>query len=352
MPVAAKNLLFELLSVFALVFSILILVSVGGRFSGYVEEVVNGRIPIELLWTVLVLRLPEFVVLVIPLGLFLSIVVTLGRYHSEQEFSVLVMGGLSPLRLFGWLASIVVPLTLIVAFLSFWVTPDFVGQFEKIMSETKASDSINQLPANVVKTFDNGKKMVFVKGIDTENHQLDNIVYGSVDGPHLEFATAQSINIAEYTELSTRALLLTNGEYLTLDLETGDLLNAAFEEFQHRIDKIPVVAKFNESSIHTVNLDLSKPSHLSEFQWRVSLPIMTLIVSLLGIGIAKVPPRRGRYSQIAPGLTLFVLYIASVVIGRNMTDWMPALGAYALTILHLVFLIFGLVLLRKSWLPT
>ena len=123
MSIGAQSLLKELTSVFGLIFLLLILISVGGRFSGYVDEVVEGRIPAEMLGSVLALRLPEFIQLVIPLSLFISVLITLGRYHSEQEFSVLLMGGLSPTRLLTWLGIVVLPLTVTVALFSMWLSP-------------------------------------------------------------------------------------------------------------------------------------------------------------------------------------------------------------------------------------
>lgn len=352
MPIAARNLLFEMVAIFGLVFLVLTLISVGGRFSGYLEEVVNGRIPLDILWTVFTLRLPEFVQLLVPLSLFLAILITLSRYHSEQEFSVLIMAGLSPIRLLAWLAILVLPLTAVVGLSSLWLTPISSSKFDTVMDQAKSSSNVNQIPANSLVTFDGGTQMVYVEQVLSQQQSVEGVVYSRIDEDRLEIASASAIQLRGDDQSGVRNLVLSEGEFQMFDLDTGKTEVSRFAEFRHRFTNDFVPGQRKVSAVSTRRLSMDDPYECSEFHWRLALPFLSLIVSLCAVGVAKTPPRRGRYSQIAPGLLLFIGYIAFLVLGRNALVYLPQLSWIGLFPLHVLFLCLGLFLLRRSWRPS
>ena len=349
MPIAARNLLIELVAVFGLVFMVLTLISVGGRFSGYLEEVVNGRIPLEILWTVFALRLPDFVQLLVPLSLFLAVLITLSRYHSEQEFSVLNLAGLPPLRLLGWLAILVLPLTVMVGLSSLWLAPSTAAKFDDVMERAKSSNNLNQIPENSLLTLDNGTQMVYIEGVSTREQSLEGIVYAFVDEGKLEVAQANAARLLGGERSNVRNFVLSDGVFQSFDLKTGQSEFSRFGEFRHRIASSFIPGQRKISTIPTRDLTLDDPYERAEFHWRLGLPLLNLFVALCAVGIAKTPPRRGRYSQIAPGLLLFIAYIAGLVLGRNALVHLPSMSWLGLFPVHALFLCLGLFLLRRSW---
>jgi len=48
--------------------------------------------------------------------------------------------------------------------------------------------------------------------------------------------------------------------------------------------------------------------HIAEQQWRISVPLATVILALLAVPLAKSRPRAGRYGRIAIGLLVFIIY--------------------------------------------
>ena len=50
------------------------------------------------------------------------------------------------------------------------------------------------------------------------------------------------------------------------------------------------------------------PEHIAEKQWRLSVPISTVLLALLAVPLARSRPREGRYGRIAIGLLVFIIY--------------------------------------------
>jgi lipopolysaccharide export system permease protein len=100
--VAARYINRELVAVFLVTVLVLLLVAVGGRFIGYLQDAVAGKYAAETLITILQLRLPEFLQVILPFALYLSLLLTLSRLHAESEMVVLQTGGLGTLQLLTW----------------------------------------------------------------------------------------------------------------------------------------------------------------------------------------------------------------------------------------------------------
>lgn len=49
--------------------------------------------------------------------------------------------------------------------------------------------------------------------------------------------------------------------------------------------------------------------HVAEFQWRLGVPIATIILSILAVPLSRTQPREGRYGRLAIGLLVFIIYL-------------------------------------------
>ena len=49
------------------------------------------------------------------------------------------------------------------------------------------------------------------------------------------------------------------------------------------------------------------PEHIAERQWRLGVPISTVLLALLAVPLARSRPREGRYGRIAVGLLVFII---------------------------------------------
>jgi lipopolysaccharide export system permease protein len=49
--------------------------------------------------------------------------------------------------------------------------------------------------------------------------------------------------------------------------------------------------------------------HIAELQWRISVPLSTLVLAFLAVPLSKSRPREGRYGRLAVGLLVFIIYL-------------------------------------------
>jgi lipopolysaccharide export system permease protein len=49
--------------------------------------------------------------------------------------------------------------------------------------------------------------------------------------------------------------------------------------------------------------------HIAELQWRIGVPLATIILAILAVPLSRTQPRAGRYGRIAIGLLVFIIYL-------------------------------------------
>ena len=89
----------------------------------------------------------------------------------------------------------------------------------------------------------------------------------------------------------------------------------------------------------------SDPLHRAELQWRIGVPLSTIILAIFAVPLSRSQPRSGRYGRLALGLLVFIIYFnllsaAKAWVEKGELD--PALGLWWV---HGLFLFGALALL-------
>jgi lipopolysaccharide export system permease protein len=78
---------------------ILLVVALTSRFIQYLSDAVAGKLASDVLFLLMFYRLPDFLLVILPLALFLGILLAYGRMYAENEMVILISSGFSQLRL-------------------------------------------------------------------------------------------------------------------------------------------------------------------------------------------------------------------------------------------------------------
>ena len=96
---------------------------------------------------------------------------------------------------------------------------------------------------------------------------------------------------------------------------------ARFERYQHRLPRQDQRVKNDLRTEKFSNLwpmnnpDLKKAA---ELQWRLSVPLMVFVLTLVAVPLSRVNPRAGKYAKLLPAILLYILYANFMFIAR---DW-------------------------------
>ena len=121
----------EILETTAGVSLVLLLVVLSGRFIQFLEKAASGALSVELMFTMILWRIPSSLELILPLALTLAVLLVLGRMSLESELTILRAAGYSNLRLFGIVLVPATAIALLVGWLSLVLSPEVARELDR-----------------------------------------------------------------------------------------------------------------------------------------------------------------------------------------------------------------------------
>ncbi len=343
----------ELFSVFLLTFIVFVVVAASGRFSFYLQRIMDGRYAPEVLFTVVGLRLPEYCQFLLPVSFFIAIMLTIGRLQSDNEYVVLQYAGMTPRRLLKGLAAQILVITLLVGMLAMVVTP-MAGRAlsDLILEQGRQGQFLNVFPGVFSASADDST-VLYAQDLSEDHAALQDVFIFEQLTDGRESTTWSSTGRQEMDE-DTHARFLVLGDGVRYEGRPGDAdyRKVEFSTLRRRLPEISE-DEDHDDRLSTYPLGELPDSRMGriEWQWRLAPPVFTLIVALLAVGLTRVPPRSERFRKIAPGLLMLAVYYESlVVVGRAMVagDWPELFGLWSI---HAVFFAIAVVLISRLSYP-
>ncbi|MBU2887331.1 LPS export ABC transporter permease LptF [Gilvimarinus agarilyticus] len=336
----------EILLTMVAVSGTLLLIIMSGRFVKYLAEAATGKLAVDVLFSIMFYRLPGFLELVIPLGFLIAILLAYGRMYMDSEMVVLSACGMSPAKLLKLTMLPTVLVALFVGSMSLWVSPWGAAKTELLFAEQRSRNEFTMLrPGHFQSIGDNS--FAYVQSVSNDREKLNNLFLAQLapDGPTI--AVAQSGNQFFHPQYNQRFLELHHGVRYQ-----GVPGSAAFQvtEFERLGQFVPepevTAAQTNEADSKTTLSLLSAtdaPSQVA-LQWRLSMPIMVLVVALIAVPLSRTNPRQGRFLKMLPAIILYLVYVASLSSLRSSIEE----GGFplwpGLWLVHGVFLLLALII--------
>ena len=120
----------------------------------------------------------------------------------------------------------------------------------------------------------------------------------------------------------------------------------SFEQYGSKLSSPKKIAEDPETdAIPTVKLwGSEQPKLKATLQWRLSTPLMLLIIVVLAVPLSRTDPRQGRFARLLPAIMLYFAYLLSLNAVRGSIESGDISSDITLLPVHLVFLLLGLVL--------
>ncbi|MFP6835571.1 MAG: LPS export ABC transporter permease LptF, partial [Pseudomonadales bacterium] len=282
---AARYLNRELFWVFVVVVMVLLTVALGGRFIGYLQDAALGKYAAESLLTIMWMRLPDFLQQLLPFAFYISLLLTIGRVHAEQEMAVLQGAGIGPGRLLIWLAPASIALAILVAFFSLSLTPANNAILEEFFDEQRANQEFDAVSPGVFRTYQRGSRVTYAESVSEDRRVLDH-VFMSERRADKANVTVWADSGAQYIDANTgsRFLLLKDGTRYEGRIGHRDYRVTKFGTMGQRLAVVePTSRGVTVESVPTaVLLENPRAEYSGELHWRYALPILTLVGTCLG----------------------------------------------------------------------
>ncbi|SDR70130.1 LPS export ABC transporter permease LptF [Pseudomonas oryzae] len=352
----------EVLVTLSAVSAVLLVIIMSGRFIKYLAQAAQGLLDPGVLFMIMGFRLPGFLQLILPLGLFLGILLAYGRLYLESEMSVLSAAGMSRQRLLAYTLAPAALVAALVAWLSLSLAPLGVTRVEQILNSQDALTEFDTLVPGRFQALKSGSRVTYSERLSADGRELGGVFISELrlsrDG---DKQRGISVLVAEKGRQEirpdgSRYLILENGYRYDGQPGQPDYRAIQYDRYGVLLPKPEVAGELNErEGIPTAELVGSKNlRHQAELQWRLSIPLLVFVVTVLAVPLARVNPRQGRFLKLLPAILLYMSYLALLIAMRGQLEKGRLPVALGLWWVHGLFFAIGLLLLyweplRLKW---
>ncbi|MEH6635914.1 MAG: LPS export ABC transporter permease LptF [Halioglobus sp.] len=361
-----------------LVSAVLLIIFVGYSLSRFLTQADAG-----LLNTGEVVRLTLLKVLIalevlLPIGLFFGLMLGLGKLHHDSEIVALQASGMSESRMLRPVATLAIPLALLIAVLSIYVRPWAYTKTYAMLAIAEASSDIDRIKAaqfyltrkTVLNTENSApdpadtsrspvdqapgaeekirgdeeqERAIFIEKIFPDQ-TLEHVFIRTRIGDELQVISSQTGVLVERPESTYHTLELDSARIFKR-VDDGPDFFARIERFTMKVANAqPEPPAYKAKAVASAELAFSQiPKDQAEYQWRLSTPITTLLLALLAVPLSRSRPRQGRYARLLIAFVIYAAYYNLIGISRTWVEqqttssiwWAPVILAALVVVSYL-----------------
>ena len=335
---------------------VLLLIFMSGTFVRYLAEAAAGDLSPQALLVIMGYRLPGFLELILPLGTFIGVLLAYGRLYVESEMVVLSACGLSQRRLLTYTLLAAMPIILAVSFLSLYLSPKGVAAVENLLAEQRARGEFELIMPEQFQPLNNGQATFYTEKLSENKEDLSEVFIADVSSKSLVTGGESAVVRAEGAHqwfdetYQRRYFVLEHGKRYggiagALDFQEvtfnhfGQLMQSNLRQtrVKYKVDAEPTIAL----------IGATEPARIAGMQWRLSLPVLVVVVCMLAVPLSRTNPRQGRYLGMIPAIFLYIVYLVALNAARDQVKIGKLDPMIGLWVVHGFF--FTLALILFNW---
>ena len=312
----------------------------------------DGQISADIVLPLVGLSMRGNLIIILPFAVLLGTVMGLGRLYHDSEMAAALACGVRPRTLY-LAAGLVTALTaLLGGWIGFVDAPHASRRLAELRIEALRTAMTRGLAPGQFRSLGSGVTLNF-RSADADGMLRD--VFVQRDLPAVDGVARMQVVLADRAHYAVSP----DNDYYRIELLDGESHEGApgsgawrVTRFAQQIIRVPTPAaslpgrpRVDAFTVQDLRAS-SDPRFLAELHWRVSWVLITPVLGLLGVPLARLRPRQGRHARVLWAVLLFAVYAGLLSAGRTMLergDVPPLLGLWWA---HAAALLLGLAILR------
>lgn len=312
----------QVVSTSSVVVILLTVIMMGGQLIKRFGQAAMGRVDPSILLSIIGFRLPEFLMLIFPLGFFIGLMLVLGRLYVDHEMAVLNGSGISKIQV----ARLLIPLTIVYlciqSFLMIWLAPAGLRQYEQLMSTQAVRTGFDLVrPREFISS---GAYTIYAGSLSEDRKNLKDIFFyqrAEKEGKPDVMILAKEATRVEMANETASIVDLVLGRRYEIYPGTPKYSQTEFKTYRLRLENNKE-AKFESGEVEALSFgklleNTDDPVIQSELGWRLFVPFSMIVALMLATALCEVSPRQGRYLKLFPALLIFASLIVALMAIRT-----------------------------------
>ncbi len=334
--------------------TVLLVILLSNQLARVLSQAAANDFPRQVVLALIGLTSAGYLTVIVPIGFYLAIMLALGRLYHESEMAAIQSCGIGPVGLFRPISWLGIVIAALLVWLSFWAIPAAAARAQEIRAEALREAQFGMLEPGRFRTFGGGNVVFYAERID-DNGVLHNV---NVFVDHTEDKHKEgSLEIWVATRAVQRGAGQAEQIFVLYDGERYEGVpgGGEFRIIQFSEGGIPIrLGELNGSSSKSELkstgdlLRSNAAADRAELQWRISTPILALVLMVLAVPMARLRPRQGRFGRIGIAILAYFIYSQLLAAARTWVETSVVPEFVGIWWVHAIALCVGLWLLVRE----
>jgi lipopolysaccharide export system permease protein len=330
------------------VVAVLLFILLGNTFVRVLGNIVEGKLSADALLPMLGVNMIHYMVILVPLGLYLGILLGMGRLYRDSEMAALFAGGIGILQLYRPLNYLALAVALLSTCLVFYLAPWAAAKQDELKHRAQHQSQLRGLSPGQFNRFGPGSPSLFFESFDDTGAVMRKVFLYS---PHRKQVQLAETGIQLRHQDGDTHLVFREGKSYSGVPGRTDFRITEFSSYGLRVreEEAPVLEP-RISALPVSDLWARwEPEHIAELHWRFAVPISCLVLAFLALPLSHTSPRKGKFAKLGTGILLYIVYSNLIGLGRAGLEREAVSAWLGLWWVHLIFVIvLGLILLQRE----
>lgn len=299
--------------------AVLLSILLTNQFARVLGEVAKDSLPKDAIFQIIGLTAVQYMTVLVPIGLFLSIMLALGRLYRDSELPAMMACRVGPGDIYRPLSWLMLPLVIGVGWLAMDTAPKALSAIERISIEARRQADLASIEAGKFAVDNSQGAVIYAENVSAPGVVENVFMQRLLDDGAVEVIVARRGEQRNSDDPNTRFFVLFDGR--RYEGVPGTSKFRVMEFAEHGIPyQLPGVEdeKPEPSTMRTADLMASSvPEEIAEWHFRIGVPMATLILAILAVPLSRSQPRQGRYGRLAIGLLVFIIYFNLLSAGKS-----------------------------------
>lgn len=317
----------EVIAVTLGITTVLLLALLCNQFIRYFSAAAAGKLATTAVLHLVLYYIPYLLGLLLPLALYLGVLWAFGRLAQDGELNVIKSCGFGPKRLYFTALQLSFVVMMVVAILIFWLRP--------VMHTARATWYADAAEGSILQTVlpgrfqtSHGEQRVFyVESMSRDHKRVKNVFMAErqrgKEGEEFGAWVIQSAHKGmQYTDPKTGQQYLVTTQGYRYEGKPG---TPHFRVIKYATNGVLIpqtlhvptrkVEAWTMRELWQAYNDDDKAR--AELQWRISMPITVVLLTLCALGLVQNTSGHNRYMNLIPALLIYIFYMNMLIVGRN-----------------------------------
>ena len=333
---------------------VLLAILVGNQFARVLGRAASERLPRDAVFELMGLTTIEYLTLLLPLAVYFSIVLALGRLYRDSEMTAMAACGVGPARMYRPVLLFAALLSAAITWVAFELGPQVAYRAHVLKVEAQRALQANLIAPNRFRSSPEGDLVFYARGAAPDG-ALQDVFIQRRSGDRIELAVAARGVQRPTADGQGREIVLYDGRRFM-----GVPGTTEFRILEFREHGIPVILPpldtrpDDKEMLSTLDLlESGTADDWAELHWRLSAPVSLLVLAVVAVPLARSGTRASRFDRLGYAVLVYLIYSNLLGVARSMLASERVPWWLGLWWVHLPLAFFALLLLawQSGWRP-